>query len=76
MNLDSLFCSPVPNATIITESLNHSLEMVRGNFSCVIMFQVCCCILVMKFTNGNNTTQKKGCVIWAKFSVLNLHKMC
>ena len=49
MNLDSLFCSPVPNATIITESLNHSLEIVGGNFSCVIMFQVCCCISVMKF---------------------------
>ena len=49
MNLDSLFWPPVPNATIITESLNHSLEMDGGNFSCVITFQVCFCISVMKF---------------------------
>jgi len=49
MNLESLFCSPVPNETIITESLNHSLEMVGGNFSCVITFQVCSCLSVMKF---------------------------
>ena len=37
-----LFFFPVPNTAAITETLNHSLEMVGGNFSCVITFQVCC----------------------------------